>query len=362
MKFDCRDMKRHSLTLTEANVYFRRRKVKEMKKYFKKLSICLVALMLFGMFGCNSQRQSTPSQTMYEPQTQMQTAIPTEEPTPAPFFTVTEDELRIDDGQFVLVNYAHLYSYTNETETEPITENEYLLTDRDDIELPSRITQVLTELSKAFYEHCGDRLYVTSGYRTEQYQQQLYDNYVIDHGEEMAKIYVALPGASEHHTGFAVDLSTVDGDLQRTPLEYHPDREWFAEICSDYGFILRYPIGSEQITHVAYEPWHFRYLGIPVAHAVTALGITYEEFIEQIKQYSPQTGMLFVKDADIEFDRENGYIDVAYYDEIERTVSLTDGYVIYFVPEQQQIMIPSIITDYIVSGTNDGGFIVVGKV
>lgn len=330
-----------------------------MKKHINKLIILLATLILFATFGCNSAQQSLPPQTAYEQQTSTPEA-PTA--TPAPFFSVAEDELRTDDGMLVLVNYEHFYSYTNEIKTEPIEQNEYLLTDRADIELPSLMTQALTELGKVFYEHNGYRLYITSGYRTEQYQRQLYDNYVIDHGEEMAKIYVASPGASEHHTGFAVDLSTVDADLQRTPLEYHPDREWFGKICSDYGFILRYPIGSEQITHVAYEPWHFRYLGVPVAHAVTALGITYEEFIEQIKQYSPQTGMLFVKDAVIEFEQQDGYIDVVHYNETDRTFSLTGGYVIYFVPEQQPIQIPAPITDYIVSGTNDGGFIVVGRV
>ena len=49
--------------------------------------------------------------------------------------------------------------------------------------------------------------------------------------------------------------------------------------CAEYGFILRYPEGKEDITGVMYEPWHFRYVGEEVAEYIMEHGICLEEFV-----------------------------------------------------------------------------------
>ena len=46
-----------------------------------------------------------------------------------------------------------------------------------------------------------------------------------------------------------------------------------------YGFILRYPRGSEYITGYMFEDWHFRYLGVELATKVFNSGLTYDEYI-----------------------------------------------------------------------------------
>ena len=37
--------------------------------------------------------------------------------------------------------------------------------------------------------------------------------------------------------------------------------KWLSENISNYGFIIRYPKGKEDITGYSYEPWHLRYVG-----------------------------------------------------------------------------------------------------
>ena len=39
-----------------------------------------------------------------------------------------------------------------------------------------------------------------------------------------------------------------------------------------YGFIIRYPLGSENITGYGYEPWHIRYVGIKEATYIYGRG------------------------------------------------------------------------------------------
>ena len=81
----------------------------------------------------------------------------------------------------------------------------------------------------------------------------------------------AIPGHSEHQTGLAVDLNG--------PNETY---DWLAENCWEYGFILRYPDNKIEITGIIYEPWHFRYVGTELSLELKELGITMEEYFDQL--------------------------------------------------------------------------------
>lgn len=59
------------------------------------------------------------------------------------------------------------------------------------------------------------------------------------------------------------------------------EAQWLAANAHEYGFILRYPEGKEQVTGVAYEPWHIRYVGEKVAKKIYNEQITFEEFLEK---------------------------------------------------------------------------------
>ncbi|MBQ8209246.1 MAG: M15 family metallopeptidase [Clostridia bacterium] len=125
---------------------------------------------------------------------------------------------------------------------------------------------------------------VTSGYRTLDKQQQLYDDkvnayidegYSRDEAEEKANEWVALPGYSEHHTGLAVDINAREGASEEV-------YKWLEKNCHKYGFILRYPADKTEITGINYEPWHFRYVGYEAAEYIYEHGITLEEYLENV--------------------------------------------------------------------------------
>ncbi|MBR5948025.1 MAG: M15 family metallopeptidase [Clostridia bacterium] len=276
-------------------------------------------------------------------------------PTPAVYSFVTADNSAIGDGQFVLVNYNHSYAHTDavELQVRPVGKSRQLLLAKTDAALLPDVNSALQEFAEGFYDETGgDRLLVTSAFRTEQYQRELYDDYVKQHGEEMARIYVADPGASEHHTGLAVDLSTMSKDGLRIPLIEHEKFAWVTSHCADYGFILRYPVGSVETTRVAYEPWHFRYLGRVNAHACTALGMVYEEYIEHLKVYTVESGMLHVQ-----LTQSGAELAVADIGALPPS-----GWLIYFVPASENgetpIPIPNACAEYFISGNNEDGFIV----
>ena len=122
----------------------------------------------------------------------------------------------------------------------------------------------------------GLAFYAISAYRPYSSQETLYDNYVLAHGQEQADRESARPGFSEHQTGLTCDV-TATGDESKDFSETSAFI-WASANCSDYGWILRYPEGKEDITGYEYESWHYRYLGVDLATAVTKTGMTYDEF------------------------------------------------------------------------------------
>lgn len=116
-------------------------------------------------------------------------------------------------------------------------------------------------------------------------QQQLWDDWTVEYGEDYVKKYVAVPGFSEHHTGLAIDVCLEkDGKRIDDNDDMIAERETFAVIhakLADYGFILRYLEGKDDITGYSYEPWHFRYIDDPeVAKEIMDQGITFEEYLD----------------------------------------------------------------------------------
>jgi D-alanyl-D-alanine carboxypeptidase len=95
---------------------------------------------------------------------------------------------------------------------------------------------------------------------------------------------VAIPGCSEHQTGYAFDIGCYrNGEYQLETTE--EEQEWMRENAYKYGFILRYPKGKEEITGIMYEPWHYRYVGEELAYDLYNNGdwVTLEEYHEGMK-------------------------------------------------------------------------------
>lgn len=125
----------------------------------------------------------------------------------------------------------------------------------------------------------GISLAGVSAYRSHAYQKALFNRYVQKDGLEKARTYSALPGTSEHETGLAIDVSGADGKCAATScFAGTKEAKWLAQHAHEYGFIIRYPEGKDNITGYMYEPWHLRYVGNEVAQAITQKNITLEEY------------------------------------------------------------------------------------
>lgn len=122
-----------------------------------------------------------------------------------------------------------------------------------------------------------------SGYRSYNYQDNLYKNKVKTKGKKYADKYVAVAGASEHQLGLAIDLVSSDYKRIDNGFANSSGFKWLDEHMQDYGFILRYLKGKEEITGYAFEPWHIRYVGVDVAKEIKNRGITLEEYLDDVK-------------------------------------------------------------------------------
>ena len=122
----------------------------------------------------------------------------------------------------------------------------------------------------------GYTIRAMSAYRSYQYQKDLYERYVKQDGVEKADTYSARPGFSEHQTGLVVDIDNKTTNY--TNFDTTKEYIWMKENASNYGFILRYPEGKEQITGYTYESWHYRYVGIEIAKKMKELDLTFDEY------------------------------------------------------------------------------------
>ncbi len=130
-------------------------------------------------------------------------------------------------------------------------------------------------------ENDGVHLVMGSGYRGEDFQATLYYGYVDSYGKETADAISSRPGYSDHQTGLATDLCGVDSNYDlNTDFETTEEGKWLAAHAHEYGFIMRYPKGKEDVTGYNYEPWHFRYIGKEEAAKIYAAGetMTMEEY------------------------------------------------------------------------------------
>ena len=128
----------------------------------------------------------------------------------------------------------------------------------------------------------GLNIYISSGFRSYSYQKTLYNNYVNRDGVVAADTYSARAGHSEHQSGLAFDVNTINDSFANTE-----EGKWLNDNCYKYGFILRYPNGKSDETGYQYEPWHFRYVGVELAEKLYNNGnwITVEDYFGITSRY-----------------------------------------------------------------------------
>lgn len=122
-----------------------------------------------------------------------------------------------------------------------------------------------------------------------QYNAYLNSGYSEAEAKQMTEDYIALPDASEHSTGLAVDITNPEmyaageGGLVED-FEDTAEGQWLHQHAADYGFILRYPRDKEDVTMIQYESWHFRYVGVENARYIYEKGLTLEEYVAILEQ------------------------------------------------------------------------------
>jgi len=134
----------------------------------------------------------------------------------------------------------------------------------------------------------GCSFHVNTAFRTIDEQKALFAKHMKIHMDkgldenaayDVVKTIIAIPGRSEHHTGLAVDILSVDHRALDDAYGETKEAKWLAENCHKFGFILRYPGDKCEITGVIYEPWHFRYVGEDAASEIMSKGICLEEYL-----------------------------------------------------------------------------------
>ena len=178
----------------------------------------------------------------------------------------------IHKGYLILINPDNLLK-TNEIKLISYSEK------YKNIELDQVANSQLQKALKSI--NANDEIVPISGVRTFEEQKRLYTDSIIENGEEYTKKFVALPNASEHQTGLAMDLNIIDSSFEGTP-----EAIWIEKNCYKYGFIIRYPKGKEEITGYKYEPWHVRYLSKELAEKVYNTCKTLEEYLNITSKYS----------------------------------------------------------------------------
>ncbi|UHA76179.1 D-alanyl-D-alanine carboxypeptidase family protein [Paenibacillus sp. 481] len=244
------------------------------------------------------------------------------------------DQADVHQGHLILVNYEHPIR-SSEQFVVSVNHLPILETEQQNIFLEKTCAYQLAALLSAC--QVRDEIVVVSGYRSRKEQQELYTTSLRDNGPIFTTSYVARPNESEHQTGLAVDVgeNAPHMNLICPSFPDHGVYRTFKQLAATYGFIQRYQQGKEHITHIACEPWHYRYVGFPHSVIMEQRGLCLEEYLTWLKQYALHEEHLY-------FEHKDLVIEIYYVraKELVTTVPITNG------------------KRYEISGNNDDGFVV----
>ena len=313
------------------------------------LVITLLALMIKGIANAVSGPEETTTEATSTP----------EETTAPPIingwyreYPMIETALssEVSEGNLILVNFKNSYPNTDDINKElkslygSTGYNELFVLKNSSIKIHRDIVNPLKNMLTALIADNPETLtdeivIITSGHRTVDYQTELYDDSIGSDEEG----YVALPGHSEHHTGYAIDLK-IFNENKMTILMRDNEQEWMETHCAEYGFIVRYDGAKADLTGILDETWHYRYVGVPHATYMMQNGLCLEEYLDLI--------------------RISHNCDSA---EPLKFTAGEDDYLVYYVPKTEndtvtEIRVPAAtVGEYTVSGDNMNGFIVTVK-
>ena len=259
------------------NSYPSRRLAKKQTNWFLVISGILTAILLvtaglFSVFGVSRTVQQTNGTSVTKKSKQITDSTQIKDTKGLP-------DVSPKDWKLLLVNRDN-----KSKELNPELANVY------GVSVDARIAKNVEEFLAAAQE-INPSYHLISGYRSVAYQTELYNSYVQQEmaddptltesqAEKKVQTYSQPPGASEHQTGLAIDMSTVDSLDEADPATVAKVKK----IAPKYGFVLRFPDGKTSSTGVGYEDWHFRYVGKESAEYMTEHNLTLEEYLVLLKE------------------------------------------------------------------------------
>jgi D-alanyl-D-alanine carboxypeptidase len=194
-------------------------------------------------------------------------------PTPTPTRTTAGDPeaARVDTASSLLVVV---------NKRRPFHPKDYAPKHLVEVAGPSELLrpEAATALAKLFTGAAKAKhpLRVHSAYRSYPVQASTYEGWVDELGKKKADDESARAGYSEHQSGLALDVLPAAGQHCQalTCFGSSAQATWLAANAYRYGFVVRYQKGDEKITGYTWEPWHIRYVGVPVATDMHRRGIT----------------------------------------------------------------------------------------
>ncbi|MDQ0876813.1 D-alanyl-D-alanine carboxypeptidase [Paenibacillus sp. V4I3] len=235
-----------------------------MKKWF----FWLVILILLG-YGAAQHKLKVVNEKPPEENNQAQEVTPQMNE-----IKVTKDQ--IYKGNLLLVNKDHPVP-TGGEESEAVNlfkhkelVNGFIVMDNT-IRLSPSLVQKFSKMIGAAANDGVNRFLISSGYRDNKEQNQLY--------KQMGADYALPAGYSEHNLGLSLDIGSTQAEMSQAP-----EGKWLKKNAWRYGFILRYPADKTAITGIQSEPWHFRYVGLPHSSIMQEKNFVLEEYLDFLKE------------------------------------------------------------------------------
>ncbi|WP_339223370.1 M15 family metallopeptidase [Paenibacillus sp. FSL W7-1332] len=256
----------------------------------------LIMLVIFLLVGCESILTETPNvndRVDSRDGQEVKTDSGTQSNQTSATQTIRVTDEQVTRGNLVLVNKDHpLDPEAVPKDIVTLFENQDLMYGYVVLDNTIRLSRSVAENFRNMIEAAGEdgvnRFMISSGYRDEDEQEQLY--------REKGSDYALPPGYSEHNLGLSMDIGSTQQSIDRSP-----EGKWLKEHAWAHGFILRYPQDKTEITGIQYEPWHFRYVGQPHSMIMKELNLTLEEYLDYLKDQSSYRTTVDGKEYEIKY-------------------------------------------------------------
>ena len=269
---------KNKTNIIDRNIHTTTSKVAQKRKINKKKLIIVIAIFILIIFlivrstkTTKTSAETNTSQTNnISENTNQQNEQPEQQPEEKP-------KKQITDWRLVLANYDNILPEDFTVEVANIDS-----TRQFDARAIGYLNQMMNDMRKDGITN----VWVQSAYRSVERQKELYDNSIqkyLKQGKTQEEAialtdeYINKPGSSDHNLGLAVDFNNVDNSFAKLK-----GYQWLLENAENYGFILRYPEDKEDITKIAYESWHWRYVGEENAKKMNELHMCLEEYVEYL--------------------------------------------------------------------------------